>query len=121
MTQVLPQKQRLRPTAGTQTVRRHLGLTRRLACLALVLSGAMPLALPAAATGTLFCTIDDQNLKFELLGNTRTEDGTIIDVHQGSLTLKPGRAAAKVATYGVAKDNIFMQWTLDRDLRFAIR
>ncbi len=41
--------------------------------VALILLGAG--SDPAAATGTLYCTIDDGNLSFEVLGNTSTDYG----------------------------------------------
>jgi hypothetical protein len=80
---------------------------------------AMPPS-PAAATGTLFCTINDRNVSFELLGNTRTDYGTIVQVQKGSLKLKPGRYVKAAAAFDVAQDDIILQWSFDRDLRFAI-
>jgi hypothetical protein len=77
-------------------------------------------ALPAAATGTLFCTIDDRHVSFELLGNTRTDYGTIVAVQRGTLKLKGGRFAKGNADFPVTKDDIILQWSFDRDLRFAV-
>ena len=77
--------------------------------------------LQAAATGTLFCTIDDRNLSFNLLGHTSIEHGAILDVHDGSLKLKAARSVGKEIEFPVSMENIFMQWDFDSDLRFAIR
>ena len=92
-----------------------------LAVPAAMLAAAVISAPPAAATGTLFCSIDDQNVSFELLGSTRLPDGTIVEVHKGQLTLKTTPGVAKALSFPLTKDDIIMQWTLDRDLRFAIR
>ena len=90
------------------------------AFVALALAAALLMAPPAAATGTLFCTIDDRNLSFALLGNTRTDYGTIVQVQKGSLNLKPGRYVKQAAAFDIAEDNIILQWSFDRDLRFAV-
>jgi len=88
---------------------------------AFLLAAALALPpLPAAATGTIFCSIEDRNLSFELAGDTSVEYGTIIAVHTGSLRLKPGRYAKSGTDFAVTKDSIFLQWSFDRDLRFAI-
>jgi hypothetical protein len=76
---------------------------------------------PATATGTLYCTIDDRHLSFELLGHTRTDYGTIVQVQKGSLKLKPGRYVKQPATFDIGQDNIILQWSFDLDLRFAIQ
>jgi hypothetical protein len=85
-----------------------------------VLGLTVVLPAPAAATGTLFCTIDDRNVSFELLGSTRSDYGTIVQVQKGSLKLKPGRYVKQAAAFDVAEDNIILQWSFDRDLRFAV-
>lgn len=88
----------------------------------LVLLAVLPAAaIPAAATGTLYCTIDDRNLRFDLLGNTSIDYGTIVAVHHASVMLKPGRYVKAAAEFAVSKDNIFQQWDFENDLRFAIR
>ncbi len=87
--------------------------------VALVLMGAKPD--PAVATGTLYCTIDDRNLSFDVLGNTGMDYGTIVGVQRGRLRLKPGRYVKNAAEFTVGKDNIFQQWDFANDLRFAIR
>jgi hypothetical protein len=81
---------------------------------------AVMLPAPAAATGTLFCTIDDRNVSFELLGSTRSDYGTIVQVQKGSLKLKRGRYVKQATAFDVAEDNIILQWSFDRDLRFAV-
>jgi hypothetical protein len=86
--------------------------------LAIGLAAMLPS--PVAATGTLFCSIDDRYLTFELLGSTRTDYGTIVQVQKGSLKLKPGRYVKQPAAFDVAQDNIILQWSFDRDLRFAV-
>jgi hypothetical protein len=101
-------------------MQRRPGLKAPLAVPVAMLA-AIILAPPAAATGTLFCSIDDQNVRFELLGSTRIPDGTIVEVHKGSLTLKTSPGVTKAPSFPITKDDIMMQWTLDRDLRFAIR
>ncbi len=78
-------------------------------------------AIPAAATGTLYCTADDRNLRFELLGNTSIDDGTMVAVHHASLKLKPGPDLQAAAEFAVGKDDIFQEWDFANDLRFAIR
>jgi hypothetical protein len=77
--------------------------------------------LPAAATGTLVCTIEDRNLSFELFASTSLDDGNIVQVHQGSLKLKPGQVVEKGIGFAFNQDNIYQQWTFADDLRFAIR
>lgn len=96
------------PSAGAATL---------LATLALLLCAVIP----AAATGTLVCTIDDRNLSFELFASTSLDYGNIVQVHHGSLRLKPGRYVNKAAEFAVDRDSIYMQWTFGDDLRFAIR
>jgi hypothetical protein len=86
---------------------------------AVLFLAAMP-RLPAAATGTLFCSIDDRNVSFELLGNTRTDYGTIVQVQKGTLKLKPSGSVKAAAAFDIAQDNIILQWSFDRDLRFAV-
>ncbi len=89
---------------------------------ALALLAVLPAAaIPAAATGTLYCTIDDRNLRFDLLGNTSIDGGTIVAVHHANLALKPGRYVKGAAEFAVGKDNIVQQWDFADDLRFAIR
>jgi hypothetical protein len=112
-------------------VRPFARIVRRLSCLPAArivaaavpfwaLTATLPMVPPAAATGTLYCTIDDRYLGFELLGNTRSDDGTIVQVQHGSLRLKPGRYARQAAAFDIAQDNIVLQWSFDRDLRFAV-
>ncbi len=73
-----------------------------------MLSAAVLLPSPAAATGTLFRSIDDQNVSFELLGSTRTPDGTIVEVHEGRLALKTSRTVTKALSFPLTKDDIIM-------------
>ena len=75
---------------------------------------------PAVATGTLFCTIDDRNVSFELLGNTRIEDGAIVAVHRGRLILKPSRYVKRTAVFAITKQDIVEQRNFGDDLSFAV-
>jgi hypothetical protein len=77
-------------------------------------------AAPAAADGTLSCTIDDRNLSLELLAITRIDQGFVVEMRSGSLKLKPGRYAKSAMDFTVTQDNVFLQWSFDRDLRFAM-
>ncbi len=72
---------------------------------------------PAAATGTLYCTIDDRNLSFEILGNTSMDYGTIVGVQRGRLTLKPGGSVKGAAEFAVSRDNSFQQRDFANDLQ----
>ncbi len=82
-----------------------------LVALAVLLAGTVL----AAATGTLYCTIDDRNLTFDLHGNTSTDYGTIIGVQHGRLQLKPGRSVKTAAEFAVSKDNTVLKGRMSCD------
>lgn len=74
----------------------------------------------ASATGDLSCTIEDGNLALALFANTNREHGTIVQIHNSSLTLKTSALAAIGKQFTIEQEHIIQQWLLQRELRIAV-
>jgi hypothetical protein len=74
----------------------------------------------ASATGDLSCTIDDANLAFTLHANTSSAHGTIVNLHNSSLTLRSSALAMAGRKFKVEPDHIIQQWFQQRELRIAV-
>jgi hypothetical protein len=93
---------------------------KALKTLAILVMAAGPGASPAAATGDLVCSIDDQNLDFALFASVGREHGTIVNVVEGSLTLKVAPFARLGRDLKVEQEHVIQQWFLERELRIGI-
>jgi hypothetical protein len=74
----------------------------------------------ASATGDFSCEIADGNLDFAVFANTNRDHGTIQNLVEGSLTLKPNALAKIGRTFKLEREHIIQQWFLQRELRLAV-
>ena len=77
-------------------------------------------AASAHATANVSCLIDDRNVRFELEAIAGSA-GPIVQVHRGTLRIKPVSAAtASPPEIAFKREHIIQQWALGDELRLQI-
>ena len=77
-------------------------------------------AWPAAATASLTCTVEDRNLKAELIGNIGSDNGAGVQITAGEIVLKPVRGKYDAMTLPLEAGTVAQFWTLDDELRIGL-
>jgi hypothetical protein len=97
-----------------------VALVRLVRIVFLAAAPALSAAVPAGATGSLTCEVDDRNLSFDLLGNIGSGDGGAIQLIEGQIKLKPVRGKFDAREFKVAPENLSGQWSFGKELRIGI-
>ena len=97
-----------------------VGLFRLARIWSLVAAPALAAAVPAGATGSLTCEVDDRNLSFDLLGNIGSSNGGAIQLIGGQIKLKSVRGKFDAREFKVAPEHLSGQWSFGKELRMGI-